>query len=441
MENQDNKTTKVNILRLVKRVFIVLFILTALTAGGVIYLHYMTVPVSQELEAVTFSKVMKMGTASPVYIDTSREVTLTAVGDVMVHRAQMLRAYDSETDTFDFDKAFAYMGDTLSAADYTIGNLETTIAGRNNGVNPVFHGYSDYPQFNSPESLVDALKNSGVDFLGTANNHSIDSKAKGIVATLDYLDKMGIPHTGTARSEEEQEKLCIVEINEIKFGICAFTYATNGLPIPSDQPYLVNTLNEYKEDKMEAMCQQVRDLRKAGADFVLVLAHWGVEYKTVPSSYQEKLADRLFNAGADVIFGSHPHVVQPMEIRRLANADGSTRIGVCIYSLGNFISSQTNKAGPDKDLGLMMNVSFYKNKDEKKLQSVAVTPTCVYWSDDTIGVVPVEYALENEDKYPLINEQGWNRIRYAHDRIISVVTNRYGLDYELKDKWYEIKIP
>ncbi len=422
------------------KIFYFVLFLFLVTVGFIAFMIYYPQTLPKEYDVVTYQKIKKLATLDDSYVNFSKEATLTAVGDVMVHRAQMLRAYDSESNSFDFDKAFAYMGDTLSRADYTIANLETTLAGKGKSVNPIFQGYSDFPRFNSPESLADALKNHGVDFLGTANNHSIDSKEQGIISTLDYLDKLDFSHTGTARTESEQQELTIVEVNEIKFGICAFTYATNGLPLPSDKPYLVNTLDEYKEDKIEAVCGQVRDLKQAEVDFVLVLAHWGVEYKTVPASKQKELADKLFRAGADVIFGSHPHVVQPMEVREIVNPDGSKRLGVCIYSLGNFISSQTNRSGPDKDLGLMMNVSFYKDKTQTRIDAVEVTPTCVYWSDETIGVIPVEYALSNRDKYPLIDNRAWSRMEYAQKRIISVVTNQFDLDYEKVGNWYQIQL-
>lgn len=402
---------------------------------------YGTQPKQTEFDVVTYERIMRLASLSDDYTATVSEVTMTAVGDVMVHKAQLDRAYRSGSDSFDFTDTFAYVRDILGEKDYTVANLETTLAGRDKGVGTKYYGYNDYPMFNSPEVLADTLKACGVDFLSTVNNHSMDSKISGVYATLDYLDQLDLAHTGTARSKDEKDALCLQTVNDITFGFCAFTYDTNGINVPTDSDFAVNTLKNYDSERVEWVCQRIRDLKLAGADFVIVIAHWGIEYQTKPSSYQTDLTDKFFKAGADVIFGSHPHVVQPMEVRTIMNPDGTKRTGVCIYSMGNFVSSQTNKAGPDKDLGLIMNVTFKKEKGACSIEAVEVTPTYVYWTDEIIGVVPVEYAVNNPSDYPLIDSKGWSRISYAHDKIISVVSGLYNLDYTLSDGWYQIKLP
>lgn len=402
---------------------------------------YGTQPKQTGVDVVTYEKIMRLASLSEDYTASASEVTMTAIGDVMVHKAQLDRAYRSGSDSFDFTDTFAYVKDILGEKDYTVANLETTLAGRDKGVGTRYYGYNDYPMFNSPEVLADTLKACGVDFLSTVNNHSMDSRISGVYATLDYLDQLEFAHTGTARSKEEKDELCLQTVNDITFGFCAFTYDTNGINVPADSDFAVNTLKNYDSDRVEWVCQRIRDLRSAGADFVIVIAHWGIEYQTKPSSYQTDLTDKFFKAGADVIFGSHPHVVQPMEVRTIMNPDGTKRTGVCIYSLGNFVSSQTNKSGPDKDLGLIMNVTFKKEKEACSIEAVEVTPTYVYWTDEIIGVVPVEYAVNDPSDYPLVDSKGWSRISYAHDKIISVVSGLYNLDYELLDGWYQIKLP
>ncbi len=433
--------TKKRKLSFFTKIVILLFVLSFLTGGIVSYSMYAVRPKQQEFDTVTYEKLVRIARLPENYADTYKEVTMTAVGDVMVHKAQLDRFYRESTDSFDFTDMFAYVRDILGEKDYTIANLETTLAGRDKGVGKKLYGYNDYPMFNSPEVLADTLKEVGVDFLSTANNHSLDSRAAGIYATLDYLDGLSFAHTGTARSEEEQDALCIQEINGISFGFTSFTYDTNGLNAPADEPYCVNTLKGYAEDEVDALLKRVKRLRAANVDFVIVIAHWGIEYQTKPSSAQTDLADQLFAAGADVIFGSHPHVVQPMEIRQVKNPDGTSRTGVCIYSMGNFVSSQTNKSGPDKDLGLIMNVTFRKENGKAGIEAVEVTPTYVYWTDEVIGVVPVEYAVNMPSDYPLVDSAGWSRISYAHDKIISVVSGLYQVDYSLKNNWYQIKLP
>ncbi len=363
-----------------------------------------------------------------------REVTLTVVGDVMMHSWQIQRSYDPATDTFDVSDAFTYVEDYLSHADYTIANLETTLPGRYNGaINDVL-GYSDYPMFSSPEILANNLQDAGVDFLQTANNHSLDAWEDGIYATIDYLDSIGIPHTGTFKSQEECDKQCIIEINGITFGFVAYTYGTNGLPVPSESPYCINTLDNYDNAKLEEMYQKVRDLDAAGVDFVCPLIHFGTEYTEVPDSWQEMVVDGLFEAGADVIFGGHPHVVEPIDVRTIVNPDGTTRTGWVVYSFGNFVSSQRYD-GVNKDLGMITDFTFTKEfVDGKTINSVTqvkVEPTYVYWTDSTIGVIPVLEAYNHKSDYAFLSDNDWNRIDYAKDHVIEVVTAKGSLDYSI----------
>lgn len=373
--------------------------------------------------------------------ESVKEVTMTAVGDVLIHKYQMDRFYRAETDSFDFTEMFSYVKDILREKDYTVANMEGPLAGRYKGAGTEYYGYTEFPTFNSPEVIADTLKDVGVDFLNTANNHSMDAYEEGVYATLDYMDQLGLAHTGTARSKEEQDRLCIEEVNGITFGFTSFTYDTNGIPLPADAPYCVNSLKWYQEDAVNEVLERVENLRNAGVDFVIVIAHWGDEYVVKPSQAQEDLENKLFAAGADVIFGSHPHVVQPMEVKKVRDTDGKERTGVCIYSMGNFVSSQTNQKGPDKDLGLIMNVSFKKENDQCFIEAVEVTPTYTFWTSEIIGVVPVEYAINSPEDYPLIDANGWGRIHYAHDKIISVVADEYNVGYNLVDGWYQIILP
>ena len=363
-----------------------------------------------------------------------REVTLTVVGDVMMHSWQIQRSYDPATDSFDVSDSFTYVEKYLSHADYTIANLETTLPGRYNGsINDVL-GYSDYPMFSSPEILANNLKDAGVDFLQTANNHSLDSWEDGVYATIDYLDSIGIPHTGTFKSQEENDKLCIVDINGITFGFVAYTYGTNGLPVPSEHPYCINTLDNYDDAKLEEMYSKVRALDAAGVDFVCPLIHFGTEYTEVPDSWQEMVVDGLFEAGADVIFGGHPHVVEPIDVRTITNPDGTTRTGWVVYSFGNFVSSQRYD-GVNKDLGMITDFTFTKEfVDGQTINSVTqvkVEPTYVYWTDSTIGVIPVLEAYNHKSDYSFLSDGDWNRIDYAKDHVIEVVTAKGSLDYSI----------
>ena len=254
-------------------------------------------------------------------------IHIAAIGDIMSHSTNFKNAYDSSTKTYDFSNTFKNIKSYIQNADIAIGNLETTFAGKS-------RGYSGYPTFNTPEALGKNLKDLGIDVLSTANNHSMDKGYTGLVSTLDYLDEYGISHTGTYRSSEEQNTILVKDINGIKIAFLAFTYGTNGITIPSDKEYAVNLIDK------DLIKEQIKLAKEKDVDVICVNMHWGVEYKLKQNSTQEDLADFLFENGVDIILGSHPHVLEPMEKRTIKLENGTTKDGFVIYSLGNFMSGQ-----------------------------------------------------------------------------------------------------
>lgn len=423
-----------------KKAIIILFEITLLMvlAAGICMVWTKEKPQYQ----VAWNQPAEMKTVSSELQESlgTREVTITAVGDIMMHQWQITRGYDAATDTFDYADSLTYVESYLSEADFTFGNLETTFAGRYKGSNSDILGYACYPMFNAPEVLGNNLQDAGVDMVATANNHSLDSGLQGVYSTLDYLDSIGMEHVGTARSQEEQQELCIIEVDGITFGFACYTYATNGLPVPSSAPYCVNTLEMYEDSKIEAMCENVRALDEAGVDVVMPIIHFGTEYREMPDSWQEMCIDKLFAAGADIIVGSHPHVVEPMEIREITNPDGTKKTGYVIYSLGNFISSQRYEAGVMKDIGLIMDMDFEKKGDTTQLVGWRFAPTYVYWTDDVIGVVPVIEAYENREKYSFLEDKDWVRIEDSYQKTIQTLTKVTDCPYEIVDYEYNFKI-
>ncbi len=252
---------------------------------------------------------------------------MTVIGDIMCHTTNFYDAYNKTTDTYDFSNVFLDIKDYIQIADISIGNLETTFSGQE-------IGYTGYPTFNTPEELAQNLADIGLDVVSTANNHSLDKRYNGLVSTLDELDKVGLSHTGTYRSKEEQDTILIKDVNGIKFAFLSFTYGTNGIPVPSGKEYCVNLIDE------KLILDQLSKAKKLNPDIICVNMHWGDEYKLKQNSTQEKLADLLFNNGVDIILGSHPHVLEPMEKRTITLDDGTTKDGFVIYSLGNFMSGQ-----------------------------------------------------------------------------------------------------
>ena len=253
-----------------------------------------------------------------------RSFTLTGLGDAMCHNTQYKDAYANGT--YDFNYVFENVKDVMSKDDLTIGNLETTFAGAQ-------VGYSGYPTFNTPDAMGEALKNAGVDVLSTANNHCLDKGFKGLSRTLDVLDQLGIDHAGTSRTPEEQAKVLIKDVNGIKVAILSFTYGTNGINPPSDKGYCVNYIDK------NFIKGRIDVAKSEGAEIVIACMHWGIEYQTKQNAEQEKLANLLFTNGVDVILGSHPHVLQPMEKRQVTLLDGTTKDDIAFTMLENNIDS------------------------------------------------------------------------------------------------------
>lgn len=290
-------------------------------------------------------------------------IHMSAFGDTMCHLTNIKNAYDASKKDYDFSNVFKNVRSYLEDADITIGNLETTFAGSS-------RGYTGYPTFNAPEVLGQNLKDMGVDVLTTANNHCMDKGISGLVSTLDYLDKYEISHTGTARSEEEQNSILIKDVNGIKIAFLSYTYGTNGITIPSDKPYSVNLIDK------ELIKKHIASAKEQNVDVICVSMHWGLEYKLKPNSTQTELADFLFENGVDIILGSHPHVLEPMEKRTITLEDGTTKDGFVIYSLGNFVSGQIYA---NTKSTVILDIQITKNSDGKiSIDNVKYTPVYLY---------------------------------------------------------------
>lgn len=322
----------------------------------------------------------------------TEEATLVAVGDIMVHYPQLVSAYSVTTATYSFDDNFEMVAPILQSGDWVIGNLETTLAGSS-------YPYTGYPQFNSPDELADALVNAGFNILGTANNHSYDRREPGVLRTLEVLKERNLVSVGTHASPEERDAVKIVTKHNIDMALLAYTYGTNGIPLPPDKPYLVNLIDE------EQMRADIERAREAGADVITVMLHFGNEYARQPNDGQKQLAKQLISWGADIILGSHTHVIQPYEWVETEDDSGQSRRGLVIYSMGNFISNQ----GPEHDLpiytdvGVIFKIQIKKHfpEEEIELGVVESIPTWVHKYRDATKrhyrILPLEEVVRDQD--------------------------------------------
>lgn len=289
----------------------------------------------------------------------NQELSLIFLGDIMGHGPQITSAYDTKTKSYDYRNSFHYLQDILTEPDYAIGNLEVTLAG------PPFKGY---PQFSSPDELAVACQNAGLDVLVTANNHSCDRGGQGIIRTINVLDSLNIMHTGTFLDQEDRESRypLIIENNCMRIAILNYTYGTNGLPFPA--PTIVNLI-----DEREQMKKDLEVAKSKNVDKIIVLTHWGSEYKLQPVEYQIENGKFLFENGADIIIGSHPHVLEKMIWEKTETADNKET--VIAYSLGNFVSNQRKRY---TDGGAMFKLILKKEGERTFVQECGYFLTWVY---------------------------------------------------------------
>lgn len=266
-------------------------------------------------------------------------ITLLFAGDLMQHKAQ-LDAARTDKGTYDFSSCFSLVKEQISKADIAIANLEVTIGGK---------PYGGYPAFCAPDEYLYAVKEAGFDILLTANNHCLDRGKKGLERTILMLDSLQIPYTGTYTNKEERNRRypLLIEKNGFRIALLNYTYGTNGLE-PSS-PNIVNYIDK------RIMKQDIDTARSWQPDAIIACMHWGIEYQSLPNREQRQLAEWLLKQGVSHIIGSHPHVIQPMELR----TDSITgRQHTIVYSLGNFIS---NMSKVNTDGGLIFTLELEKD--------------------------------------------------------------------------------
>lgn len=308
--------------------------------------------------------------------------TIAATGDLLMH--EPIITHSKFDEGYNFDLIYTYLKDYASKVDYSVANLETTLRGIEDG-----YEYSGYPQFNCPDEIVDATKNAGFDMLLTANNHSYDTRYKGMIRTLEVIDEKGLDRLGIIK-EETEKKYTVKEINGIKIGMICYTYETdtepdeialNGIALNEDAEKRVNAFSYGELDTFyETIEGQFKAMKEDGAEALVLFIHWGDEYQTKQNKKQSAIAQKLCDLGVDVIVGGHPHVVQPIDLLT-SEADPNHKT-VCLYSMGNAVSNQRRdrmnlKTGHTED-GVLFQFTFAKYSDGTVvLEDADILPTWV----------------------------------------------------------------
>lgn len=284
-------------------------------------------------------------------------ITIGAVGDIMVVSQHVAAALNEETGDYDFSFSFPAVSAMFNAVDIMCGNLEGTLPGKD------VDRYSSRQiapygmmRFGAPDAFAQALVDAGFGFLSTANNHAADYGATGLMNTIHVLDEYGLYHAGTFKSSDARKMPCIIDANGIRVGFVATTTVYNEGP-----DMTMEQRNEMlsRMQLFDLVLEDIANCKAAGAEFIIMFAHWDYEYVTKTAAGTKNYAKRLMEAGVDAIFGAHPHVVQPMAYETVTRADGREYTGIVAYSLGNFYTN----ANFEESCGLFLQLEITKDTD------------------------------------------------------------------------------
>jgi len=291
---------------------------------------------------------------------------IMANGDLLYHDIVYISAKKPDG-TYDFHENFEYVKPWLKQADLVLGDFEGTVNKD--------HYLAGYPLFNAPGEVMDAIKDAGYQVLDLAHNHILDSQIEGVVSTADAIEKAGMTPVGVYTHEpRDKAPIVIKEVNGIKVAILAYSYGFNGIEQNISKEDYNRYLSDLDEDKMKAEIERA----EKEADITVIMPQMGVEYQIEPTEEQKKLYHKMIDWGADIIFGGHPHVVEPAET---VEKDGDKKL--IIYSMGNFISNQRIETMQDvenakwTERGVLMDVTIKKKSGKTTIETAKAHPSWV----------------------------------------------------------------
>lgn len=342
-------------------------------------------------------------------VELFSRVTFAAVGDNLIHDTVYEQAAARSSGGYDFTDAYERIADYIAEPDVAILNQETIISTE--------HNVSSYPMFNSPIEVGEEMLEIGFDVFNIATNHSLDCGEKGLISAINFWKSKNAITCGAYLNAEDMSNIPMHEVNGVRIAYLGFTDSANGLSLPEDSEVILVRAAD------ESLLQQRIIKAREVADVVIVSAHWGNEYTHEPTDAQRELAQKLAMWGADVIIGTHPHVIQPVEY--ITNQDG--RKTLVAYSLGNFISAQNR--GP-RMLGGMLNFEIVKNNatGEIALENVKFSGVVTHfgYGCSNIRVYPLEaYTEELASKHGVLSKTSDFSLQYLYDILNEVIDKQF----------------
>lgn len=388
-------------------------------------------PVSEETPTTEATEPTTEATEPPVTLVSTAKITAT--GDILMHMP-CIEGGKTSDGSYSFEHYFKYVKDYVQQADYAVANLETTLAGLDNG-----YKYSGYPAFNCPDEIVTNLKDVGFDMLLTANNHCYDTRSKGYHRTQQVVSDAGLDYTGTAPDENAQQYL-VKDVNGIRIGMVCYTYednsdpnvvAPNGITMKDADETLINAFNVNELDTFYQRIEgQIKEMKDQGAEALVLYIHWGVEYQLEENKTQNTIAQKMCDLGIDVIVGGHPHVLQPMEL--LTSTSDESHKTLCLYSTGNALSNQRRdlmrlNTGHTED-GVLFNFTFAKYSDGTvRVEDASVLPTWInkYRSSatgkDVYEIYPLDLQIEDWKTQMDMKDSTEKEARASYDRTMKIL--------------------
>ena len=345
-------------------------------------------------ETITVEMSETVQVPSEQLADPPPEYKIIMVGDILLHTPVEESCLQPDG-SYDYDSLFSHTKEEIAAADLALVNQEVIIGGADLGI-------TGYPSFNADFSLCDSLAGAGFDIICHATNHAMDKGRKGLINCAKYwrenypqITVLGIHDTADTSTSCGAEPV-ILDLPDMKIAVLNYTYGTNGIQLPDDMPYAVDLLNE---EQVAADIQRAEEL----ADFTIVCPHWGTEYRLTSDASQEKWTKIFAENGADLILGTHPHVIEPIE---WVTDEASEHEMLVYYSLGNFVNwtSGTGEGVANRMVGGMAEVTLTKNDNgEVEIADYGVKPMISHVASGPEGVTtyfledyPEELAAENE---------------------------------------------
>ncbi len=380
------------------------FLCTAFISGCGIQQETMSEDSGQQ--SIFENEVIKFAEEEPV-VELQEEkpetLTIVMVGDILLH-TPVQKAALQEDGSYNYDAVFANMKADIQAADLAIVNQEIILGGEELGV-------SGYPTFNASHSAGDALVDAGFDVVCHGTNHALDKGKKGLLNCIEFWEETypEIAVLGIHDSEESSDELYIYEQGDFKIAVLNYTYGTNGLPLPKGMSYAVDLLDKEKVAK---------DLKRAEelADFTIVCPHWGTEYQLAESSAQKEWVKLFAENGADLVLGTHPHVIQPIEWYEDM---------LVYYSLGNFVNwtSQSGKGIANRMVGAMAEVTLTFEEDEIRISEYGAEPVVCHLEKGINGVTVYklsDYTEELAQRNMICTQDSSFSLQYCNELVQKV---------------------